>query len=452
MLRRFLECGLLEHGFARLWCSERRRSVLVAFSCRGRSFCPSCEKKKQLLWAEWLREQLLAPVPHRHIVLTIPRLLRPLFRRRRDLLTELARAGAEATVELVRRAAAPDARAGLIVSVATAGDLLQWHPHLHLLTTDGGFAPSGDFIPLPEWDATLLMTLFRERILARLLDRHAISEEPVRKLLSWRHPGFSAHVGEAIAPQDKSRLEDTAAYLVRSPLSLKKLVYRDGQQAVLYRSRMKPSLGRNFEALDPLEWLARMADHIPDPGQHRTLLYARYANRTRGVRRRCESGVSELPAEPPRRRCSPTWARLIAKVYQVDPLVCSRCGEKMQMIAFLTDQLSIRRVLDHLGLSPSARRSPRPPGRFSGSPSTARVGACRRTGSDAPRFALRGEPSARSADASARAPVLSQLSDRPTRWAPAFEGLASLEAARVGLARRGGPVPQPAAEGNAYEL
>jgi hypothetical protein len=55
VLRRFLECGLLEHGFARLWCGECRRSVLVAFSCRGRSFCSSCEKKKQLLWAEWLR-------------------------------------------------------------------------------------------------------------------------------------------------------------------------------------------------------------------------------------------------------------------------------------------------------------------------------------------------------------------------------------------------------------
>ena len=34
--REFLKCGLLEHGFARLWCSECRRSVLVAFSCRGR--------------------------------------------------------------------------------------------------------------------------------------------------------------------------------------------------------------------------------------------------------------------------------------------------------------------------------------------------------------------------------------------------------------------------------
>jgi hypothetical protein len=96
----------------------------------------------------------------------------------------------------------------------------------------------------------------------------------VQRLLAWRRPGFSAHVGEPISALDRQRLEDTAAYLVRNPLSLRRLVYLDGQQAVLYRSRMNTSLGRNFEALDPLEWLARMSDHIPDPGQHRTILDA----------------------------------------------------------------------------------------------------------------------------------------------------------------------------------
>jgi hypothetical protein len=70
----------------------------------------------------------------------------------------------------------------------------------------------------------------------------------VKKLLAWKHPGFSAHVGERISPEEKQRLKDTAAYLVRNPLSLKKLVYLDGPQAVLYRSRMNPSLGRTFEA------------------------------------------------------------------------------------------------------------------------------------------------------------------------------------------------------------
>ena len=47
---------------------------------------------------------------------------------------------------------------------------------------------------------------------------------------------------------------------------------------------MNPSLGRNFEAMDPLEWLARLADHIPDPGRHRTHFYAHYANRVHGER------------------------------------------------------------------------------------------------------------------------------------------------------------------------
>jgi hypothetical protein len=123
---------------------------------------------------------------------------------------------------------------------------------------------------------------------------------------------------------------------------------------------MNPSPGRNFEALDRLEWPVRMSDHIPGPGQRRTILYGHYANRTRGQRRRDESEWPEASAEPPRRRSSPTWVRLIAKIYQVDPLVCTRCGQKMQILAFLTDQLSIRRILDHLGLSPTQEAKPPP--------------------------------------------------------------------------------------------
>jgi len=249
VLREFLKCGLLEHGFARLWCSQCRKSVLVAFSCCGRSFCPSCEKKKQLLWAEWLRDEVLLGVAHRHVVLTIPRLLRPLFRRRRELLGELARASAEAVKELIRHASGDgDVRPGIVVSVATAGDLLQWHPHLHLITTDGGRSADGSWHTPAEWDSERLMRLFRERLLGILLDKRAISQELVRKLLARRHPGFSAHVGDRVAAEDKKRLEDTAAYLVRNPLSLKKL--------------LRNELSRRHLSCSPVELMQRA---IPDP-------------------------------------------------------------------------------------------------------------------------------------------------------------------------------------------
>ena len=266
VLRAFMRCGLVEHGFARLWCGTCRTSVLCPFSCRGRSFCPSCEKKRQLLWAEWLQKNVLAPAPHRHVVLTMPRLLRGIFRRRRELLGDLAQCSAEALSEYLRRLLGANTRPGIVVSIATSGDLVQWYPHGHLLVSDGAFSDDGTFQPLATWDGETVMKLFRERLLARLIEKHALSEELAHKLLAWRHPGFSAHIGEAIPFEDKKAIEDVACYVVRNPLSLKKLVYLDGQKAVLYRSRMNPSLGRNFEAMDPLEWLARLADTIsPTP-------------------------------------------------------------------------------------------------------------------------------------------------------------------------------------------
>jgi hypothetical protein len=235
VLRGFLKCGIVSHGFARLWCSTCRTTVLCPFSCRGRSFCPSCEKKRQFLWAEWLQKEVLAPVPHRHLVVTMPRLLRGIFRRRRELLGDLAQCRAEALNEYLRRQLGANTRPGIVVSIATSGDLVQWHPHGHLLVSDGAFSDDGRFHPLATWDGEAVMKLFRERLLARLIERHAISQDLARKLLAWRHPGFSAHIGEAIPFEDKKAIEDVACYVVRSPLSLKKLVYLDGQKAVLYR-------------------------------------------------------------------------------------------------------------------------------------------------------------------------------------------------------------------------
>jgi hypothetical protein len=182
--------------------------------------------------------------------------------------------------------------------------------------------------------------------------------------MAWRHSGFSVHLGDAIAREDAQALEDLAGYVVRNPLSLKRLVYLDGRQAVIYRGlRPNPRLGRNFESMDPLDWLARMTDHIPDPHRHRTLFYGHYANRVRGGRRKEPLDPVESEAGA-KRRCSASWARLIAKVYEVDPLTCRDCGGALKIIAYLTDQAAIRKILDHLGLSPAEAERPPPEVRY----------------------------------------------------------------------------------------
>lgn len=90
MVRRFLDCGDLQQGFARVRCPDCHHEYLLAFSCRGRWFCPSCHSKKVVQFAAHLQENVLFPVPHRQYVFSIPKILRRYFLYDRKLLGKLS--------------------------------------------------------------------------------------------------------------------------------------------------------------------------------------------------------------------------------------------------------------------------------------------------------------------------------------------------------------------------
>ena len=72
-LEAYLDCGLLCRGFARLWCEGCGESRLVAFSCKGRGFCPSCLGRRMNATAADLMERVLPPQSGlRQWVLTFP--------------------------------------------------------------------------------------------------------------------------------------------------------------------------------------------------------------------------------------------------------------------------------------------------------------------------------------------------------------------------------------------
>ncbi|MBL8805110.1 MAG: transposase zinc-binding domain-containing protein [Planctomycetes bacterium] len=71
-LRRYLECGLLAHGFARVHCSRCMRDELVAFACKGRGFCPSCCGRRMADTAAHLVDHVLPQAPVRQWVISFP--------------------------------------------------------------------------------------------------------------------------------------------------------------------------------------------------------------------------------------------------------------------------------------------------------------------------------------------------------------------------------------------
>jgi hypothetical protein len=353
VIARFLACGDPRHGFARIYCDRCQHACILALSCKARYFCPSCHQKRVLAYGEWVEASVLAPVPHRQYVFTIPRLLRPMFARRRALLGKLCNI-VERLFARFYASARPGARAGMILFVQTFGDLVNFNPHIHMLAADGAFDADGGFTVLPPIPRKVLEPLFRAEVLAFLRREGLVSEALAEKMLAWRHTGFSAHNAVRVGSHDASARRRLAQYMLRAPFSLEKMTYDQDSGTVLYRSRMHKTLKRNFQIMHGADWLVQLCSHIPDRFEHLVRYAGWYSNRSRGKRRRMQAEPAEIATREvdvrEAARVRSTWARLIHKVYEVDPLECPRCKGPMRVIALIDDAAVIQKILGHLGL------------------------------------------------------------------------------------------------------
>jgi len=124
---------------------------------------------------------------------------------------------------------------------------------------------------------------------------------------------------------------------------------------------------RNFQILSPLDFLAEFTQHIPPKGSHLIRYYGWYSNKARGMRKKAEAGAADKSSpevdaqrETPG-RCNQTWAMLIKRVYEIDPMVCPKCGDQMKVVAFIEppQREVIEKILRHSGLwQSSAARAP----------------------------------------------------------------------------------------------
>lgn len=128
--------------------------------------------------------------------------------------------------------------------------------------------------------------------------------------------------------------------------------------------------------LDPLDFIARLVALIPPPHfnmiRYHGVLAARAAVRSEVVPGAApeqpeplqlrlafdgEATPLELELKPASRH---PWAWLLARVFAVDVMTCSRCGGRMRLVEIADSQDDIARVLANVGLGPRPPPRPRP--------------------------------------------------------------------------------------------
>ena len=344
---RYLNCGILAHGCARAECQnpECRHSELIAFSCKRRSLCPSCDAKRSVIFAENLVERVLLPYPHQHCVFSVPKRIRPFFKFNRKLHQHLYSAAWDSWREQF-----PEANTGAVLALHTAGDLLAHHPHIHGLFLSGSIMPDGTFLNV-ETDPKQLEMCFADKVLNALLLEGLLSQDNLDNMRTWQHSGFNVFVGDQIEPSDKMQLLFVARYLKKCPVSNQRLSIDDtsGEPVIKYASYKDGT--KQVRSFTPIEFLAELQQHIPYMWEQTSRFFGVYSAKHRGAKRLNYACRSMAPLPEPIAKPSANWARLIKKIFEIDPLLCPKCKSEMKIKALISDPREITRLTKHLNIA-----------------------------------------------------------------------------------------------------
>jgi len=262
---------------------------------------------------------------------------------------------------------------GVVLSVQSYGDRLNFHPHVHAIASRAVWSSDGSFEPIPAFDSRQLMLLFRYHVLRNLLASGRIGQTTLDILVRFHHPGFSAYEGQGVAAADSPARERLASYIIHPAFSLARL--HDDRNAGIVTYDPRPSshstaAAAATERSSPLDALAALTALIPEKRQQVVRYCGYYSNKARGQRRLQQqraAGITPATVSAPepeaddfRRHAKRAWARLIRKVWAADPLACPKCGGRLRIISFIQDPPVIEKILRHLKLWNPLTRPPPP--------------------------------------------------------------------------------------------
>ena len=413
--RRYLDCSRLERGFARVRCPSCRFELLVPWACKTRGLCASCDGRRMTETAAHLVDHVLpAPPGYRQWTLSLPRHLR--FRLLRDPRLASAVLGAFVRVVLAyhrRRARGAGVRGGHAGACAVPqrfGSFGNANWHAHVVIPDGVFAetPEGGvtFHALPPPTdgevAALAARIVRRtaRVLARA-DAAAGDDEPPDALahaqadavqlplalaarpdelapprgraLCALVDGFSLHAATFVPPGDTAGLERLLRYILRPGVCPERISRRDDGRVVLAFRKPNPS-GRTAWITDGVTLLRRLAALIPPRRIHGVTYYGVFGSAHR-LRRRVlptpravdhdGAAQDEHAARPMSAATRLRWSALLERVFGAEVTSCPRCGDRLELLAFLTDPAVTAPILAHLDLAthaPALAAARAPPG------------------------------------------------------------------------------------------
>jgi hypothetical protein len=333
-----LACGNPEKiGYIEYRCLHcGQGKPLVALSCKS-SLCLRCAKVHVDNWVSQVSQVLHAGVIYRHIILTVPAMFRtPCYRHAAVVWSALMRCGVQCLDAFSSAVTGKPLQGGYIVVLHTHGRNGQYHPHLPVRATSGGYDGLGD-----RWEhlAYLPYALLRRQWQWHLLTmlRQTLRTEAIAQVVDrcFRHypDGLVTNVQKGHVPaQAQSVARYVAKYVVSPPSAVRRIDRYDGER-VTYHYRSHRTDRMEHETVPVATFIGRMVQHTRPQGFQRIRYYGRQATKTLAkvkvsiqaalakVEGVVKGAVKMIARLTYRQRYAPRTGR--------DPMRCPHCGGEM---------------------------------------------------------------------------------------------------------------------------
>jgi len=285
LVAKMLACGAPEQmGYVEYRCLRCGQGThRVAMSCKS-ALCLRCAKVHVDNWVSQVSQVLHAGVIYRHIILTVPAMLRtPFYQHTAVVLSAFMRCGAQCLDDFYSEVRGKALRGGYITVLHTHGRNGQYHPHLHLLATSGGYDAQGE-----RWEHLQFLPydLLRRKWQWHLLSmvRTTLATEAMNQLVDAcfrQYPnGLVTNVQRGAVPaQYQSLARYVAKYVVSPPIAVRRIDRYDGHRVTShYRSHRTERVEHETVAVDT--FIGRMVQHTVAKGFKRIRYYGVQATKT----------------------------------------------------------------------------------------------------------------------------------------------------------------------------
>jgi hypothetical protein len=384
--RKYLECGILEHGFIRCRCKTCHEDFLIGFSCKCRGFCNSCHGRRQAESSIHL-DEIFPNYQYRQWVLSLPYEIRYTVANNPELTSKILNIFIQSVGSWYRKKARNMGYSETVIGSTTFihrfNSALTLSPHFHTLFLDGVYYQKNEkyfFLSVgtpKKSDLEKIAERIYKRVTKIQLKLEAVENiiidsinpiqngvghikvleqfMPVQKIeykeivdpYSAKFKGFSLNAKVAVQKDKREKLKKLIRYVARGPIAEERLKEIPG--GVSYALKREWSNGATHVMFSNESFIQRLVALIPPAKSNQTRFHGIFAPNFKDREKIIPSKKEGTTIQKKPNRV--LWADLMKLSFGLDVLVCKKCSGRMKPIAVIKDKKVARKILEAMKLS-----------------------------------------------------------------------------------------------------